>query len=94
MAAEKARIEGSLRKDFGAGYETQKAQAGLALNFIAKEAKVDPGKLADLVLLDGDPLTDITNTTKIRAVVANGRYVPASELRKLLADVEAAANAR
>jgi hypothetical protein len=26
------------------------------------------------VLLDADPLADITNTTTIRAVVANGRY--------------------
>ena len=32
------------------------------------------GKLADLVLLDADPLADIANTTKIRAVVANGHY--------------------
>jgi imidazolonepropionase-like amidohydrolase len=31
-----------------------------------------PGKLADLGLLDADPLADITNTTTIRAVVANG----------------------
>jgi hypothetical protein len=35
---------------------------------------VAPGKLADLVLLDADPLTDIRNVMKIRAVVANGRY--------------------
>lgn len=36
---------------------------------------VAAGKLADLVLLDADPLTDIRNTTTIRAVVANGRYI-------------------
>lgn len=48
LNAEKARIETSLRKDFGAGYDAQKASAGLALNFIAKEAKIDAGKLADL----------------------------------------------
>src|SRR5690606_3180856 len=35
---------------------------------------VTPGKLADLVLLDANPLTDIAHTTAIRAVVANGRY--------------------
>jgi imidazolonepropionase-like amidohydrolase len=35
---------------------------------------IAPGKLADLVLLDADPLSDIHNTTKIRAVVTNGRY--------------------
>ena len=35
---------------------------------------VAPAKLADLVLLDADPLADIHNVLKIRAVVANGRY--------------------
>jgi imidazolonepropionase-like amidohydrolase len=31
------------------------------------------GKLADVVLLDANPLDDIRNTSRIRAVVANGR---------------------
>jgi hypothetical protein len=35
---------------------------------------VAPGKLADLVILDDDPLADITNTAHVWAVVANGRY--------------------
>ena len=35
---------------------------------------VRKGKIADLLLLDADPLASIRNTTKIRAVVANGRY--------------------
>jgi imidazolonepropionase-like amidohydrolase len=50
---------------------------------------VEPGKLADLVLLDADPLADIHNTTKIAAVVANGRLLPCRELDRMLADVEA-----
>jgi hypothetical protein len=50
---------------------------------------VAPGKLADLVLLDADPLADITNTTTIRAVVANGRYFDRAALDKVLADVQA-----
>jgi hypothetical protein len=52
---------------------------------------VAPGKLADLVLLDGDPLTDITNTIRIRAVVANGRYFDRAALDQLLAAVQAKA---
>jgi imidazolonepropionase-like amidohydrolase len=36
---------------------------------------VAPGKLADLVLLDANPLADIRNTRKIRAVVLNGRIL-------------------
>ncbi len=35
---------------------------------------VTAGKVADLVLLDGDPLADITNVMKLFGVVANGRY--------------------
>lgn len=45
---------------------------------------VETGKLADLVLLDANPLQQITNTQKIAAVVSNGRYLAAPELRKLL----------
>ncbi len=45
---------------------------------------VTPGKLADLVLLEADPLADITNTQRIRAVVANGRYFDRLALDTLL----------
>lgn len=51
---------------------------------------LEPGKLADLVLLDADPLADIHNTTRIAAVVANGRLLPRRELDRMLAEVEAA----
>jgi len=45
---------------------------------------VAPGKLADLVLLDANPLADIRNTSRISAVVANGRLFAGSEREKLL----------
>jgi len=45
---------------------------------------VAPGKLADLVLLDANPLADIRNTSRISAVVANGRLFARSEREKLL----------
>jgi imidazolonepropionase-like amidohydrolase len=47
---------------------------------------VAPGKLADLVLLDADPLADITNTATVRAVVANGRYFDRAALDQLRAE--------
>ena len=34
-----------------------------------------PGKFADLVLLDADPLADIRNTRRVNSVVANGRLL-------------------
>jgi hypothetical protein len=45
---------------------------------------VTAGKLADLVLLDANPLADITNITMIRAVVANGRYYDRAALDQLV----------
>jgi hypothetical protein len=48
---------------------------------------IEKGKLADLALLDADPLVDITNTQKIAAVVANGRLFRREALDKLLAQV-------
>ncbi|MBT2210109.1 amidohydrolase family protein [Actinomadura sp. NEAU-AAG7] len=52
---------------------------------------VHAGKLADLVVLDADPLADIANTTRIHAVLAGGRLITADERRRMLADVERAA---
>lgn len=53
---------------------------------------IEPNKLADLVLLDADPLTDIHNTTKIKAVLLGGRYFDRSAIDALLAGAEKAAN--
>lgn len=52
---------------------------------------IEPGKLADLVLLGADPLKEISNTRNIRAVVVAGRYLDRAALDKLLAEAEAAA---
>lgn len=50
---------------------------------------IEPGKLADFVLLNANPLEDITKTQKIRAVVADGRLYRRSDLDRILAEVEA-----
>lgn len=41
---------------------------------------VEKGKLADLVILDADPLADIHNIRKIRSVIAGGKMVDPSSL--------------
>ncbi len=45
---------------------------------------IAPGKLADLVLLDANPLSEIANTRRIQAVVANGRLFRRGDLDALL----------
>jgi imidazolonepropionase-like amidohydrolase len=53
---------------------------------------IEKGKIADLVLLEANPLEDIANTQRINAVIVNGRYLSKETLQKMLAEVEAAAN--
>jgi imidazolonepropionase-like amidohydrolase len=45
---------------------------------------VEKGKVADLVLLDANPLDDIKNTRKISAVMVNGRYLSKEKLEEML----------
>jgi hypothetical protein len=56
----------------------------LFLNKQKELGTVEVGKLADLVLLDANPLDDISNTRKINAVVANGRLLTRKDLDELL----------
>ena len=61
-------------------------------NQLASFGTVEKGKFADLVLLDANPRADIRNTTKINAVVVNGRFLNREELNRILAEIEAAAS--
>ncbi len=61
------------------------------LEKMADFGAVESGKIADLVLLDENPLTDIRNTRKIRAVVLNGRYLDRAALDRILQQAEDAA---
>jgi imidazolonepropionase-like amidohydrolase len=81
-----------LRLMVEAGLSPKEALATATLNparFFGTErtmGTIATGKLADLVLLNANPLDDIRNTTKIEAVVLNGRLMSRSELDALLAN--------
>jgi imidazolonepropionase-like amidohydrolase len=52
---------------------------------------IEVGQAADLLLLDADPLIDIRNTTKIRGVMAQGRWFDRTALDNLMRAVKQAA---
>jgi imidazolonepropionase-like amidohydrolase len=45
---------------------------------------VETGKLADLVILDDNPLSDISYTQKINAVIVNGKYLSKTDIARML----------
>jgi hypothetical protein len=53
---------------------------------------IEKGKIADLVLLEADPLEHIENTKRIAGVVLGGRLFEKSQLDKMLADADKIAN--
>jgi imidazolonepropionase-like amidohydrolase len=59
---------------------------------LASSGSVEKGKIADLVLLDANPLVDIRNTARIRSVVVNGRFLDRQELDNMLKEIAGAAN--
>jgi imidazolonepropionase-like amidohydrolase len=58
--------------------EALHAATGAAARIIGAERElgtIEPGKWADLVILDADPTADIRNTRRIRAVMQAGRLL-------------------
>ncbi len=86
-----------LQRFVAAGFTPLEALQTATLNpvrFLGIEEQlgtIEKGKLADLVLLNANPLQDISNTQKIAAVIVNGHYYSGKDLEKMLAGVEAAA---
>jgi imidazolonepropionase-like amidohydrolase len=52
-----------------------------ALGLLGETGTVEPGKRADLVVLEADPLRDIRNSRRIRHVILGGRMFRPDELR-------------
>ena len=64
--------------------------AAKCLGLSGSQGMIEKGKVADLVLLDADPLADIANTRKIAAVVVTGKFMPKTALEELLHKTEEA----
>lgn len=56
------------------------ANAASALGFVTSLGRVQPGALADLVIVSGDPLEDVADAFNIIAVIRNGRIFSAASL--------------
>jgi hypothetical protein len=72
--------------------QTATLNPAIYLNMSDTVGTVEVGKKADLVMLEANPLENISNTKRINAVVVNGRLIPRASLDKMLKDAEAMAN--
>ncbi|HYI92825.1 MAG TPA: amidohydrolase family protein [Bryobacteraceae bacterium] len=60
-------------------------------NSLSETGTVEQGKRADLILLNANPLKDISNVARRAGVVVAGRWIPESEIQQRLEKLAAAA---
>ena len=51
---------------------------------LERTGTIEVGKRADLLLLDADPLDDIANSSRIAGVMLGGRWLPGTEIARML----------
>ena len=62
-------------------YDALRAATAVPAQFLGLDAGViAPGKLADIVFVEGDPLEDIASAHRVRHVIANGRQFSLADL--------------
>ncbi len=69
--------------------ETATRNAAIAMGELDEWGTIEAGKRADLVLLNADPLDDITNTEQIAGVLVQGQWLTAGDLQHMLDDIVA-----
>jgi imidazolonepropionase-like amidohydrolase len=70
--------------------ETATSNPANCLGLSGSHGAIEKGKIADLVLLDADPLADIANTQKIAGVVVAGKFFGRPALDEMLRKAEEA----
>ena len=70
----------------------QSGTRNIAVHFgtLSETGTVEPGKIADLILLDANPLADISNVARRAGVMVRGRWLPEAELQQRLEAIAAA----
>jgi len=62
-------------------YEALKAATVNSAQALGLDAgTIEAGKLADLIMVDGDPLVNVANAHKVKRVIANGRLYDLNQL--------------
>jgi imidazolonepropionase-like amidohydrolase len=75
-----------------AALQAATSNAARFMGQLERRGTIETGKVADLVLLDKNPLADIHNTRSIQAIVLNGKLMPRAALDAMLAETEALVN--
>jgi imidazolonepropionase-like amidohydrolase len=77
-------LHGELRSYVEAGmtpYEALRTATVNPARALGQETgTIEPGKLADIIMVEGDPLTSIGDAQHVRRVIANGRVFEMSDL--------------
>lgn len=83
MAGENSRANGKSAMTPHEALRAATERAAEKLGLLPDLGTIEKGKLADLVVLDADPLADIHNSEKIRWVVKNGEVYEAATMKRV-----------
>ena len=68
--------------------ETGTVNAAIFFGKESDSGSIAPGNAADLVLLDANPLQDISNSRRVHGVMVNGLWLSRSDIDDLLEQYE------